>query len=123
MVDAQGDLHTLSAWGAMLGYRHQWNEKWRSTVSYSYVQLDTRSSSREASPTITPIMPQANIIWAVTKNMYVGLEYLSTVGKRRVTAAMAMITAFNSAFNTNSLDEAKSSQPKHEFAGRELCRH
>jgi hypothetical protein len=75
VVDAQGDLHTLSAWGAMLGYRHQWNEKWRSTVSYSYVQLDTRTEQGGFAYDNTHYA-QANIIWAVTKNMYVGLEYL-----------------------------------------------
>ena len=75
VVDAQGKLHTLSAWGAMLGYRHQWNEKLRSTVSYSYVQMDNRVEQGDFAYDNTHYA-QANIIWAVTKNMYVGLEYM-----------------------------------------------
>ncbi|HRZ58149.1 MAG TPA: DcaP family trimeric outer membrane transporter, partial [Candidatus Paceibacterota bacterium] len=75
VVDALGDLHLLRAWGAMLGYRHQWSEKWRSTVSYGYVQLDSSSEQGDFAYDQTHYA-QANLIWAPTKNFYVGLEYL-----------------------------------------------
>jgi hypothetical protein len=74
-VDAFGDLHLLTAWGGMVGYRHQWNEKWRSTVSYSYVQSDRRPEQGDLAYDQTHYA-QANLIWAPTKNFYVGLEYL-----------------------------------------------
>lgn len=75
VVDDTGNLHTLPAWGAMVGYRHQWSEKWRSTVSYSYVELDSRAEQGGLAYDHTHYA-QANIIWASTKNFYVGLEYL-----------------------------------------------
>jgi hypothetical protein len=75
VVDAEGNLHTLSAWGAMIGYRHQWSEKWRSTVSYSFVQLDNRSEQGDFAYDQTHYA-QGNLVWAPTKNFYVGLEYL-----------------------------------------------
>lgn len=75
VVDASGDLHLLPAWGAMLGYRHQWGEAWRSTVSYSYVQLDNRAEQGDFAYDNTHYA-QGNLIWAPTKNFYVGLEYL-----------------------------------------------
>lgn len=75
VVDANGDLHTLTAWGAMLGYRRQWSVKWRSTVSYSYVQLDNRFDQGDFAMDDTHYA-QANLIWAPTKSFYVGLEYL-----------------------------------------------
>lgn len=75
MVDAQGNLHTLSVWGAMVGYRHPWSEKWRSTVSYSYVKLDSLAEQGDFAYDQTHYA-QANIIWTPTKSFYVGLEYL-----------------------------------------------
>jgi hypothetical protein len=75
IVDASGDLHTLTAWGAMIGYRHQWAEHWRSTASYSYVQLDNRSEQGAFAYDKTHYA-QGNLVWAPTKNFYVGIEYL-----------------------------------------------
>jgi hypothetical protein len=59
----------------MLGYRHQWNEKWRSTASYSYVQMDSLAEQGDFAYDSTHYA-QCNLIWAPTKNMYIGLEYL-----------------------------------------------
>lgn len=75
VIGPTGDLETLTAWGAMLGYRHQWSEKWRSTISYSYVELDNRAEQGDFAYDHTHYA-QANIIWAPTKNFYVGLEYM-----------------------------------------------
>ncbi|MCW5551399.1 MAG: porin [Verrucomicrobiae bacterium] len=75
VVDAAGNLHTLPAWGAMVGYRHEWSETWRSTASYSYVTLDHRAELSDFAYDSTHYA-QCNLIWAPTKNLYVGLEYL-----------------------------------------------
>ncbi len=75
VVDADGHLHTMKAWGAMAAYRHQWNEKWRSTASYSYVQLDNREELGGFAYDHAHYV-QGNLIWAPTKNFYVGIEYL-----------------------------------------------
>jgi len=75
LVDASGSLNTLTAWGAMAGYRHQWSDQWRSTVSYSYVKLDNRPEQGNFAYDNTHYA-QANLVWAPTKNFYVGLEYL-----------------------------------------------
>jgi hypothetical protein len=75
IVDASGELQTLAAWGAMIGYRHFWNEHWRSTASYSYVQLDNRLEQGGFAYDQTHYA-QGNLVWAPTKNFYVGIEYL-----------------------------------------------
>jgi hypothetical protein len=75
VVDAAGNLHTIKAWGAMAGYRHQWNEKWRSTASYSYVHLDNREELGGFAYEHAHYV-QGNLIWAPTKTFYVGIEYL-----------------------------------------------
>lgn len=75
VVDAQGNLHTLPAWGAMIGYRHHWSEKWRSTASYSYVHADSRAEQGSSAYDQTHFA-QCNLIWAPTKNFSIGIEYL-----------------------------------------------
>jgi hypothetical protein len=75
VVDTLGNLQTLTAWGAMVGYRHLWSETWRSTASYSYVQLDNQLEQGDFAYDQTHYA-QGNLVWAPTKNFYVGLEYL-----------------------------------------------
>lgn len=75
VADADVHLHPLTAWGGMISYRHQWNKRWRSTVTYSYVQLNNRAALGDFSYDHTHYA-QANLIWAMNKNFYVGIEYL-----------------------------------------------
>ncbi|HNQ89048.1 MAG TPA: DcaP family trimeric outer membrane transporter [Verrucomicrobiota bacterium] len=82
VVDASGDLHLLTAWGAMVGYRHQWSERWRSTLSYGYVQLDNRADQGAFAYDQTHYA-QANLVWMPTRHFYVGLEYLYGVKEAR----------------------------------------
>jgi hypothetical protein len=41
--DATGDLEALPYWSLMAGYTHHWNERFRSTLTYGYVNLDNAS--------------------------------------------------------------------------------
>ncbi len=75
VVEPNDHLHALTAWGTMLSYRHQWTEKWRSTVTYSYVKLDSVPEMGGFAYDHTHYA-QANLIWAASKNFYVGIEYL-----------------------------------------------
>jgi hypothetical protein len=77
VVTAGGQIETMSAWGAMLAYKHLWNEKFRSTVSYSYVKLETRDDQSSGGFAFDHThYVQCNLIWAPTKNFYIGAEYL-----------------------------------------------
>jgi hypothetical protein len=66
----------------MVVYRQEWSEKWRSTVSYSYVQFDNRSELGDFAYDQTHYA-QGNLIWAPTKHFYVGLEYLYSYKEAR----------------------------------------
>ena len=67
----------MEAWGAMLAYKHLWNEKFRSTLSYSYVKLETRADQSSGGFAFDSThYVQCNLIWAPTKNFYIGAEYL-----------------------------------------------
>ena len=72
---ASGELETVPAWGAMLGYRHFWNDHWRSEFTYGYLELDGLAEMGPKAYDHTHYA-QANLVWAPAKNFYVGLEYL-----------------------------------------------
>ena len=75
IVLADGSLETLTAWGAMAGYRHFWNDHWRSEFTYGYVNYDSRPEQGGKAYDHTHYA-QANIVWAATPNFSIGLEYL-----------------------------------------------
>lgn len=73
--DATGDLEALGYWSLAAGYTHRWNEQFRSTVTYGYVNLDNSSGQV---PTFyhTSHYASANLVWQLRKRLSVGLEGL-----------------------------------------------
>jgi hypothetical protein len=82
VVDAAGDVQTLAAWGAMIGYRHFWAERWHSQATYGYLQLDNRAEQGAFAYDHTHYV-QGNLIWSATPSFYVGIEYLYGVNAVR----------------------------------------
>jgi hypothetical protein len=73
--DANGDLEALPYWSALAGLTHNWNEKWRSTASYGFVNLDNADGqSGDAYHQTT--YASANLVCQVRKQMSIGLEGL-----------------------------------------------
>jgi hypothetical protein len=73
--DANGELQALGYVSGLVGLTQNWNEKWRSTVSYGYVDLDnTDAQSGDAYKETTYV--SANLVCQVRKQMSIGLETL-----------------------------------------------
>jgi hypothetical protein len=75
VVDAAGNVQTLAAWGAMIGYRHYWGRQWHSQVSYGYMELDNRAELGALAYDHTHYA-QGNLIWSATPAFFIGIEYL-----------------------------------------------
>lgn len=75
LATPSGELETLAAWGAMIGYRHFWSERWRSEATYGYLELDNVAALGAKAYDHTHYA-QANLVWSPIKNFNVGLEYL-----------------------------------------------
>ena len=73
--DAGGDLEALPYWSLMAGLTHRWNDTWRSTVSYGYVNLDN-SSGQAATFYHKTHYASANVVWQLRKRLSVGFEAL-----------------------------------------------
>ena len=70
-----GNLKALPYWSAMFGYTHRWNEIFRSTVTYGYVNLDN-DSGQSATFYHTSHYASANFVWQLRKRLSVGIEGL-----------------------------------------------
>jgi hypothetical protein len=80
--DAGGDLEALPYWSVTAGFTHRWNESWRSTITYGYVNLDNASGQ---DPTFyhTSHYASANLIWQLRRRLSVGLEGLYGIKEAR----------------------------------------
>jgi len=79
---ASGNFEALPYWSAMVGYTHRWNDIFRSTVSYGYVNLDNSSGQ---APTFynTSHYASANLVWQLRKRWSVGFEGLYGIQEAR----------------------------------------
>jgi outer membrane DcaP-like protein len=73
--NSSGDLTAIPAFGAMIGYTHQWNDYLRSTASYGYVHLDNQFS-QEPSAYHQTHYASLNLIWKARKRLNIGFEAL-----------------------------------------------
>jgi hypothetical protein len=80
--DTNGDLEALPYWSISLGLTHHWNDSWRSTFTYGYVELDN-NAGQDAEFYHTSHYASANIIWQMRKRLSVGLEGLYGIKEAR----------------------------------------
>lgn len=73
--NSSGDLTAIPAFGAMIGYTHQWNDYLRSTASYGYVHLDNQFS-QEPSAYHQTHYASLNLVWKARKRLSIGFEAL-----------------------------------------------
>ena len=73
--DSAGNLKALPYYSGMAGYTHRWNETFRSSFTYGYVNLDN-SSGQVGTFYHTTHYASANIVWQLRKRLSIGLEGL-----------------------------------------------
>ena len=74
-LEADGSLTALPYYSGLLAFTHKWNDTWRSTATYGYVNLDnTDGQTGDAYHETT--YASANLIWQIRKQMSIGLEGL-----------------------------------------------
>jgi hypothetical protein len=73
--NSSGDLQALPLFSAMLGYTHHWSEKFRSTASVGYVNLENESSQGGLAYHET-FYTSANLVYQLRKRLNIGIEGL-----------------------------------------------
>ena len=79
--DSSGDLQALACFSAMAGYTHHWSDKFRSTASFGYIDLDNEASQGPLAYHKT-YYSSANLVYQLRKRLSIGLEGL--YGKKEV---------------------------------------
>ena len=79
---ASGEFEVLPYWSLAGAYTHRWNDMFRSTLTYGYVNLDNTDGQL---PTFyhTSQYASANVIWQLRKRLSVGLEGLYGIQEAR----------------------------------------
>ena len=73
--ELNGSLKALPYWSAMGGFTHRWNDQFRSTVSFGYVNLQPVSGQSPEFYNFS-YYASANVIWQLRKRLSVGFEGL-----------------------------------------------
>ena len=74
VLDASGNLETIDSTAYAVAYRHVWNNKMRSTVSYSALSVDNDVALAGASATESTYSVSANLLYSPTAKITVGGE-------------------------------------------------
>jgi len=73
--DISGRLHALRYFSALGGYTHHWNDQWRSTLSYGYVNVENTTGQAADAYHVTHY-GSANLIYQLNKQFSIGVEGL-----------------------------------------------
>ena len=83
-IDTNGNIELQPSFGGHIGYRHWWDKKLRSTISFSYAgtenNLDYITNLDDVNRNV--YSSQLNLLWMPLKNSLVGIEYAKA--KRQV---------------------------------------
>lgn len=77
LVTPDGEIKLQTSFGGHIGYRHWWNHKLRSTISYSYAATknDTTNLNNLDKVNKDAQSSQVNLLWMPIPNSLVGVEY------------------------------------------------
>ena len=73
--DRSNNLTPIPAFGGMIGFTHKWNDTFRSTASYGYVQLHNEFSQGPNAYHLTHYA-SLNLVWQLRKRLSIGFEGL-----------------------------------------------
>ncbi|MFT7260679.1 MAG: hypothetical protein ACI9FO_000893 [Methylophagaceae bacterium] len=74
VIDANGNLETIDSTAYSVAYRHVWNNKMRSTFSYSSLSVDNNVALTGTSATESTNSISANVLYSPTQKITVGGE-------------------------------------------------
>lgn len=74
--EANGDLETIDSIGGFVSYRHLWNDKWRSNLTYSFFTVDNDTALTGNAVTKDVWSLHANLLYSPVPKVTFGVEYM-----------------------------------------------
>lgn len=82
VLDANGDLEAIDAYGAFVSYRHFWSDQWRSNLTLSAFKADHETNLTGFGVTDEAESVHVNLIYQANSRLRFGAEYI--YGRREV---------------------------------------
>ena len=76
VLDVNGELNAVDAYGGFVSYRHLWNEQWRSNFTLSAFRADNDTDLTGPGVTKSAESAHANLIYQATPHLRFGMEYI-----------------------------------------------
>ncbi len=76
VIDADGDIDTISSYGGFIAYRHWWNDKWRTSLTASAFSADNNTSLMADEVNKDSYSGYVNLLYSPVKPLTVGVEYM-----------------------------------------------
>ncbi len=76
VLDANGDIETISSYGGFASYRHWWNDKWRSSFTLSGFTADNNEALTGGAANKESYSGYVNLLYSPVKPLTVGVEYM-----------------------------------------------
>ncbi len=75
VITPDGDLEAIDSYGYAIAYRHLWNAKMRSSITFSALNIDNDTALTGTSVTESTYSARVNLMYSPTKAISVGAEY------------------------------------------------
>lgn len=75
VLDANGELEAIDAYGGFIGYRHFWNDQWRSNFTLSGLWIDNDTDLTGFGVTKEAQSAHVNLIYQYNPSLRFGIEY------------------------------------------------
>ena len=76
VIDENGNLKSIEQIGVFGSYRHLWNDKWRSNLTYGFLSIDNDTALTGTSATKNASSWHVNVIYSPQPKLDFGLEFL-----------------------------------------------
>jgi len=76
VIDENGNLKSIEQIGVFGSYRHLWNDKWRSNLTYGYLSIDNNTALTGTNATKKASSWHVNVIYSPQPKLDFGLEFL-----------------------------------------------
>lgn len=76
VLDASGDIKTISSYGGFVSYRHWWDDKWRSSFTLSGFKADNDVALTGGGVNEESYSGYVNLLYSPVKPITVGVEYM-----------------------------------------------